>query len=56
MKIADEKAYIQECMVCGYKCLWYPKSKEEVDIIRAACLPCGHQGLFTLEETDEDSR
>ena len=38
-------------MVCNYKDYW----KDEVDesILRAGALPCGHQGLFTLEKVQE---
>jgi hypothetical protein len=36
--------------VCEYKCKWASDKKEDEDIIRAACLECGHQGLFALEE------
>ena len=41
---------IQKCMVCGYKAIWKVVTKEEEDRIRASCLACGHQGMFTLEE------
>ena len=41
---------LQECMVCEYKAIYEIKTQEDEDIVRAACLPCGHQGLFTLTE------
>ena len=44
------KELLQECLICNYKCIWKPKNKEEEDTIRASCLPCGHQGAFTLKE------
>lgn len=47
------KKMIQKCMVCNYKCIWKVKSPKDESIIRASCLPCGHQGLFTLEECNE---
>ena len=40
---------LQKCLICNYQCE-YKCKKEDEDIIRASCLPCGHQGLFTLEE------
>ncbi len=50
--------YIQKCMVCKGKWRYSFEediSKEELEkkilsLIRASCSPCGHQGLFTLEE------
>ena len=42
--------WLQKCLVCDWKCEYESDKKEDEDIIRAACLPCGHQGFFTLEE------
>jgi len=44
--------WLQKCMVCNYKAE-YKGKKEDENIIRASCLPCGHQGLFTLEKIKE---
>jgi len=41
---------VQKCMICGEKTYWKVVTKKDEDKIRASCLPCGHQGLFTLEE------
>ena len=41
--------WLQKCLVCNYKAEYEGKPEDE-DIIRASCLACGHQGLFTLEE------
>lgn len=45
-----KKKLLQECMICGYKCLYEIKSSDDENIIRATCLPCGHQGLFKLKK------
>jgi len=37
---------IRKCLVCGFVDSFDDDSDE--DIIRASCLPCGHQGLFEL--------
>ena len=42
--------WLQECLVCNYKCEYEGKPEDE-DTIRASCLACGHYGLFTLKET-----
>jgi len=50
--------WLQKCLVCEYKAEIEGKSEDETTI-RACCLPCGHQGLFILEEikeTKNDSR
>ena len=41
------KSWLQECLICHSKILW---ENGDEDIIRATCLPCGHQGLFNLKE------
>ena len=41
---------IQKCMICDYKAIWKVVTKKDEDRIRASCLACGHQGMFTLEE------
>ncbi len=41
--------WLQECLVCNYKAEVSSEKREDEDIIRAACLPCGHQGLFKLK-------
>jgi hypothetical protein len=46
--------YKQKCAVCGYETIWFPKNEEELDIIKASCLPCGHQGCFILEEIKDE--
>lgn len=52
--------YIQECGVCKSK--WRYSFDEDItkedledklNIIRASCLPCGHQGMFTLVKEEE---
>jgi len=52
--------YIQDCLICQGKWRYTFNnniSKEELEdklfIIRASCLPCGHQGLFTLTKEEE---
>jgi hypothetical protein len=35
------------CLVCGYQ--WYWEDDTDEDIIRASCAPCGHQGLFKVD-------
>lgn len=41
--------WILKCLVCDYKAKIEGKPEDE-NIINATCLPCGHQGAFTLEE------
>ena len=45
--------WIQKCQVCNFKGEYESDNPEDEDIIRATCLPCGHQGLFTLEKMEE---
>jgi len=47
--------WLQKCMICNFKGK-YEGSPEYETIIRATCLPCGHQGLFTLEIIKEDKK
>jgi hypothetical protein len=44
--------WLQECMICEYKGIYEGKPEDE-NTIRATCLPCGHQGAFTLKEITE---
>jgi len=47
------KLWIQECLVCGAKTEWLIRTKKQEDIVRASCLDCGHQGLFTLKSFEK---
>lgn len=38
------------CMICQHT--WYFQGVPE-SRVRASCSPCGHQGLFDVEEVDE---
>ena len=40
--------WLQECTICAFKREYESDKKEDESIIRASCLPCGHQGLFKL--------
>ena len=51
-KTGGKMKWLQKCLICNYKCKFEGKPEDE-EIIRAACLPCGHQGMFTLEEIEE---
>ena len=44
--------WLRKCLVCSCEEIYEGKPEDE-DIIRASCLPCGHQGLFTLEVIKE---
>ena len=45
--------WIQKCLICKYKAELESDDKNAENIIRATCLPCGHQGMFTLERIKE---
>jgi hypothetical protein len=47
--------WLQECLVCNYK-ESYGSNPEKESIIRASCLPCGHQGAFTLKEITKEQK
>lgn len=39
---------ICKCLVCEYE--WQYPDGTDIDIVRATCSPCGHQGLFEVRE------
>jgi len=39
------------CIVCG--CKWGYNDETDIDVIRATASPCGHQGLFKVEDEKE---
>ena len=43
--------WLQECLSCDFKAIIESEKKDAEDTIRSSCLPCGHQGLFTLKRT-----
>jgi len=54
MSNTQPKIMLQKCLICNYTCAYEVLSKEDEDTIRASCLSCGHQGMFTLLEEDHD--
>ena len=47
---------LQKCYICDYQCLYKVKNKKEESLIRASCLPCGHQGMFSLKEVNDENK
>jgi hypothetical protein len=48
--------WLQKCMICNCEYKYESDKEVDEDRIRASCLPCGHQGLFTLKSIKNDNQ